>query len=153
VAPTGYTAHFITAGPLGIFLANSYNVTLVRVDPATNTVTQLADLGNYAGEIVELDGSLWVNTGSALVEVDPNTGRVVRTIARGVRDIGSDGRSLWASTNRPEVLRIAPRTGQVETAELPAGVRFAIGLAADPATGAVWAASDPSSQGLVRVAP
>jgi streptogramin lyase len=148
-----YSAGFLTGGPLGVFLANSYDGTVLRVDPTTNTVKQIADLGRYAGELVELDGSLWVNAGSTLVAIDPNTGAVVRTIARSVRDIVSDGSSLWASTNGPEVLRIDPRTGQVVTVTLRTGVKFAIALAADPTTGAVWAASDPPAQRLLRLAP
>jgi streptogramin lyase len=151
-APSGYTAHFITASPLGIFLANTYDGTVLRVDPATNTVKVLADVGNYAGEIVELDGSLWVNTSRTLVEIDPNTGALIRTIPRSIRDIGFDGTSLWATTNRPEVLRIDPRTGRAQTLSLPSGMKFAIALAADPETGAVWAADSPA-QRLVRLAP
>ena len=164
-APTGYTAHFITAGPLGIFLANPYNGTVsrvVRIDPppptrvdpgSYYTVQQIADVGNYAGEMVELDGSLWVNAGSTLVEIDPSSGAVIRTIPRLVRDIVSDGTSLWASTDRPEVLRVDPRTGQVESVTLPEGGKDVALLAADPATGEVWAASDTPTERLLRIAP
>ncbi len=156
----GYSAHFITAGPLGIFLANPYDGTVLRVDPATNTFTQIADVGTYAGEIVELGDSLWINSYGALVELNPTTGAVVRTLPRsGLRDLASDGRSLWASTDTSHVFRIDPASGAATSVQLPMGVRFAIELAADPATGAVWAASDPlpvgdaEPQRLLRLAP
>jgi streptogramin lyase len=148
----GYSAHFITAGPLGIFLANPYDGTVLRVDPATNTVKQIADVGDYAGEIVELDGSLWVNAYSAAVVIDPASGAVTRRIERRVRDLASDGRFLWASTDGPNVLRIDPKSGAVVPVAPPSGMKFAIALAADPETGAVWAADSPA-QRLVRLAP
>jgi sugar lactone lactonase YvrE len=150
----GYSAHWIAAGPLGIFLSNSYDGTVLRVDPATNTVSQIADVGNWAGQVVELDGSLWVNTDSALVAIDPATGAVVRRLHRNAyKDLVSDGRALWVSTDTPRVLRIDPVTGTVTTVRLPADVGFAIALASDPQTGAVWAASDPPAQRLLRLAP
>ncbi len=61
-----YSAHFITAGPLGIFLANGYDGSVLRVDPDTNTVKVIADVGSSALQPVELDGALWINTGRAL---------------------------------------------------------------------------------------
>jgi streptogramin lyase len=149
-----YSAHFVTAGPLGIFLASTYDGSVLRVDPVANTVTQIADLGDNAGPLVELDGSLWVRAGTGVVAIDPATGAITRRIARDVRDLASDGRSLWASTNGPTVLRIDPQTGAVTTRPLAHDVHFAIALAGDPATGAVWAASDPSStRRLFRVSP
>jgi streptogramin lyase len=151
-APSGYTAHFITAGPLGIFLANSYDGTLLRVDPSTNTAKEIADVGNYAGEIVELDGSLWVNAYSAVVVIDPKSGAVTRRIERSVRDLASDGHLLWASTHGRSVLRIDPMSGDVAPLALPSGMKFAIALVADPETGAVWAADSPAPR-LVRLAP
>jgi len=150
----GYSAHLISAGPLGIFLSNPYDGSILRVDPATNTVRQIADVGRWAGQVVELDGSLWINSDSALVAIDPATGAVVRRLQRNAyKDLVSDGRALWVSTDTPRVLRIDPLTGTVKTVRLPAPVGFAIALAADPTTGAVWAASDPPAQRLLRLAP
>ena len=157
-APTGYTAHFITAGPLGIFLANGYDGTVLRVDPSTNTVKQIADVGNYAGPVVELNGALWVNSGSSvLLEMNPTTGAIKRRIDLGLHMQGlfgaSDGQSLWMRTDGPRVVRVDPQTGRPTSVALPADVKFAIVLAADPVTGAVWAASDLPTQGLLRLAP
>ena len=126
---------------------------VVRVDPSTNTVKQIADVGNYAGEIVELDGSLWVNAGNALVEVDPTTGAVRQTIPLAVRSLTSDGRSLWGSTDRPSVLRIDPRTGRSTPVTLPADAKSVFDVAGEPATGSVWASSDTPTPRLLHVAP
>jgi hypothetical protein len=154
----GYSAHFITAGSLGIFLANPYDGTILRVDPATNTVEQIADVGDHAEQIVELDGSLWINADSALVEMDPVSGAVRRRINRSVRELATDGRSLWATTSGPNVLRIDPHTAQVTPVALLPGVPFALDLAADPTTGAVWASAAPHSAEvqplhLLRISP
>ena len=157
-APTGYTAHFITAGPLGIFLANGYDGSVLRIDPATNTVKNLADVGSSAGPVVELNGALWVGSGhSVLYEINADTGAIKRRIDLGLHMQGlfegSDGRSLWMRTDGPRVVRVDPQTGRPTSVALPAGVRDAIVLAADPATGAVWAASAPRAPGLMRLAP
>jgi streptogramin lyase len=149
----GYSAHFISATTLGVFLVNNYDGTVLRVNESTNTVKVLADIGNAGGQLVELDGSLWVNAGSSIVQLNPTTGVAVRRVERSTRDLVTDGRWLWASTNGPNVVRFDPRTGTAETVPLPAGVGFAIALAGAPDTGAVWAASDPPSQRLLRVSP
>jgi DNA-binding beta-propeller fold protein YncE len=101
---------------------------------------------------------LWINTSGSLVQINPVSGVVRRTIPRDVRDLASDGRALWTSTNGADVLRIDPQTGAVTTVTLPVDSQFAIALAADPATGAVWAASSPrpvgtGGQRLLRLPP
>jgi streptogramin lyase len=154
----GYSAHSITAGPLGIFLANGYDGSVLRVDPETNTVKEFVDVGGSAGPVVELNDALWVGSGhSVLYEVNPTTGAIKRRIDLGLHMqglfAGSDGRSLWMRTDGPGVARVDPQTGRPTSVALPAGVRFAIELAADPVTGAVWAASDAPAQGLLRVVP
>jgi hypothetical protein len=150
-----YSAHFITAGPLGIFLANNYDGSVLRVDPDTNTVKVIANAGSSALQPVELDGALWVNTGSGLARINPTTGATTLRIdlGRRIQALASDGRSLWAGTDGPRVVRVDPRTGRTTVARLPAGVKFVSVVAADPATGAVWVASDSPTPRLLRIAP
>ncbi len=149
----GYSAHWITAGPLGVFLANNYDGTVLHVNPATNTVKMLTDIGDAAYQLVELDGRLWINAWNRIVQIDPTTGAVRQTIQRSARGLVSDGRSLWTNTNGPTVLRIDPQRGGVAAVPLPAGVKLALDIAGDPVTGAVWVAPDTPSQRLLRLSP
>jgi streptogramin lyase len=153
-----YSAHWITAGPLGIFLANSYDDTVLRVDPITNTVRRFAEVCCGVGAIVELDGSLWIGAGSSvLYELNPATGALERRIDLGLHMHGlfraSDGRSLWMRTDRPRVVRVDPRSGRTTPVPLPDGVGNVADFSADPGTGAVWVAvNDPTPQ-VLRLAP
>ena len=154
----GYSAHWIAAGPLGIFLSNNYDGTILRVDPATNTVSQFADVGDTAGAIIQLDGSLWVNSGSSvLFELDPTTGAVRRRFDLGLHMQGlfafSDGRSLWMRTDGPRVARVDPKSGGMTPVNLPENVKYVAILAADSSTGAVWVAVDEPTPRVLRVAP
>lgn len=154
----GYSAHWIVAGPLGIFLSNNYDGTVLRVDPATNTVSLFADVGDSAGAIVELDGSLWVNSGSSvLFELDPTTGAVRRRIDLGLHMQGlfpsSDGRALWMRTDGARVVRVDPGSGKATPVRLPESVQYVAILAADPASGAVWVAVDDPTPRVLRVPP
>jgi streptogramin lyase len=157
-----YSAHGISASPEGIFLANNYDGTVWRVDQETNTLAKLTDIGTSAGTIVEVGGWLWIDSASLVFEVNPTTGVTRRTIPLDVHDLisdeVSDAGSLWGATNGRDVVRIDPGTGSATTVSLPPGIEFALALAADPSTGAVWAASppragDPGPPRLVRVTP
>ena len=58
-------------------------VVVSRVDPATGTVTQTVRLGGaHVSDVAFGDGSVWVadSTDHALIEVDPETGSVRRTL-------------------------------------------------------------------------
>jgi streptogramin lyase len=151
-----YGAQWISASPEGIFLANSYDGTVWSVDQETNTLAKLADLGDSAGGIVELDGWLWINSGKTIVQVNPTTGATKRTIPLDLENLVanniSDDGSLWATlTVGSVVTRIDPRTGAV-TVPHSDGAQGARALAVDPSTGAVWAAVNEPTPRVVRVA-
>jgi len=87
--------------------------TLVRVDLATNATTRLPTVGSDAPErLVYLAGSLWVTgRGTPLLQVDPESGTVMRSI-----DIGGTGIDVVASAGD---LWIPVRTAKVDRTGLP----------------------------------
>jgi streptogramin lyase len=150
-----YSAHFINAGLLGVFLANGYDGTVLRVDPATNTVKQIADVGSSAGPIVELNGALWVSSGSSvLFEMNPNTGVVKRRIDLGPHFQGmfptSDGHSLLMRTDGPRLVRVDPDSGETTSQPFPDDVQYVSQLGADLLTHTIWVAVEHPTPRLLR---
>ena len=148
-----YAAGWVVAGPVGVFVGNGYSGNIQRIDPATNTAGPEIHIAPDLAEMVELDGSLWVerSDGTQLIEVRGGT-TVARTIdlpERGV-DVASDGKVLWVGTTAAHVMRVDPASGAVTGVAMPAGTR-AMAVAADPATGAVWATSTTPTPRLLRV--
>jgi hypothetical protein len=62
------------------------DASLLRIDPATNTITDAIPIGTgSANSLMLIDGKLWANDqgGGRLVEVDPSTKKVVGTVKAG----------------------------------------------------------------------
>jgi hypothetical protein len=131
---------------------------LYRIDTRTNAPTRLATVGggNAAAErIAVLDGRLWITgRGVALLEADPESGVVARTIdigGTGIDVLAASG-SLWIPVRTPEVdrtgfptmtaLRRVSTGGSVSTPATASGRVDVHGLAAGP--GAVWLADNTS---------
>ena len=100
--------------------------TLQRIDPATNTVTGVVDLGYgesggndlYAGGVADADGSLWVSEYfyNQVLRVDPRRLAVVGRVdvGRSPTDVLGVGDSLFvADSHAAAVTRIDARTGRV----------------------------------------
>lgn len=148
-----YATLLVAAGPLGVFVGNGYSGTIQRIDPATNTAGREIHIAADLAEMVELDGSLWVerSDGTQLIEVrDGST--VVRTIDLPERgyDLATDGKDLWIGTISAEVMRVDPATSAVSGVPMPTGTRTNT-VAADPVTGAVWATSMTPTPRLLRI--
>ncbi len=148
-----YAAGWVVAGPVGVFVGNGYSGNIQRIDPATNTAGPEIHIARDLAEMVELNGSLWVerSDGTQLIEVRGGT-TVARTIDLPVRgfDVASDGKVLWVGTESAEVMRVDPATGGLWGVPMPKGTRTNT-VAADPATGAVWATSMTPTPRLLRV--
>jgi streptogramin lyase len=131
---------------------------LYRIDTRTNAPTRLATIGggNAAAErIAVLDGRLWITgRGVALLEADPESGVVERTIdigGTGIDVLAASG-SLWIPARTPEVdrtgfptmtaLRRVSTGGSVSTPATASGRVDVHGRAAGP--GAVWLADNTS---------
>ncbi len=148
-----YAAGWVVAGPVGVFVGNGYRGTIQRIDPTTNTAGPEIHVASDLAEMVELDGSLWVerSDGSQLIDVLGGT-TVKRTIDLPERasDLATDGKVLWLGTESAHVMRVDPETGAVSGVAMPAGTRTDA-VASDPATGAVWATSMTPTPRLLRV--
>ena len=145
----------LTSGPLGVFLGSSYDGSILRVNEQTNTVSLVTHIGTQVDQMVELDESLWVSTGTALVEMPVSTGVPGRTIELGAPILGlaSDGRSLWVTTDKPKpgAFRVDPTSGEITPVTLPTDVAGLFSVASDAATGATWATAMLPKPSLVRL--
>jgi streptogramin lyase len=116
---------WVLGGPSGV---------LTKVDPATNSVVRRVRTPHPPGFGTYADGSLWVASllDSALMDLDADTGRVLRTIESKAgkpfyRPIGvaATGNDLWVLNHgdesvRSTLTRLNPRTGAVTgTTDLP----------------------------------
>jgi peptide/nickel transport system substrate-binding protein len=81
----GQGASGITIGDGAVWVADTLDNALVRIDPATDSVTTTIPVGTGPHGVAWGDGSLWVtNSGDGTVSVvDPQTGRVTSTIPVG----------------------------------------------------------------------
>ncbi len=134
-----------------------------RIDTTTNAPTRLEPVGRDAAErLALLDGKIWVTgRGTALLEVDPETGATRRSIDIGGTgiDIVAAGGSLWIPVRTADVdrsgfptmtaLRRVTPAGAVTTAATAQGRVDVHGLAAG--SGAVWIA-DNTNGVLYRLA-
>ena len=152
-----YAPLSITGGSLGVFLGSPYDGSIWRVDEQTNTVSLVTHIGTQVSQMVELGTSLWVSTGTALVEMPVSTGMPGRTIDLGAPVLGltTDGHSLWVTTDKPKPgsVRVDPTSGEITPVALPAGVAGLIAVASDPTTGQTWATASSPNPSLVHLAP
>jgi hypothetical protein len=153
IGESGYGPLFVSAGPLGVWLSSPYDGSIWRVAPDDSRVQRVTSVGPYASQLVQLGGRLWVATTTGVTAIDPKTGRTALTVdlRQRVRDITTDGRTLWVATDAPSLYRVDPATGHSTPVRLPAAGPI-LALTADDATGTVWAvtAGTQSSAGPCR---
>lgn len=101
---------------------------VVSVDPATNEVTATITLGHVAGTMAFGFDALWVTSPAddLLLRIDPATNEVDEwaTEIEGAYQLAVGGSALWVSLfgeaglqaddDEPTVVRIDPRSGEVE---------------------------------------
>jgi hypothetical protein len=147
----------VTAGPLGVWLASPYNGSVLRLDQTTNEVHPVVDVGASAGQLVELDQSVWVAADDALFEIPINDPTHTRRVNIGHRilDLVTNGRDLYiADDGLKPVLRVDPSTLTVSTVALPTTPKPIVLLAADPASSEIWGATTLGAPArLIRVVP
>lgn len=148
------------------WVVNHRDTTINRIDLATNESTLLTTLGGVNDRAPErmtfAHGSLWVTgRGTDLLQVDPSTGSVEKTIEIGASgiDLVAAGDDLWIPTRSDAVdqsgfptmatlKRVSLSSAAVSTAATPTTRLDVNGLAA--ADGAVWIADNRAGR-LYRV--
>lgn len=115
----------MTSGFGSLWVASCKWNQLVRIDPATQTVTARinAPIVNYESTLAEAAGSIWVMTDTAgiLLQIDPQTNRVADSIKVRPNSFGVVGGfgAVWITNtgpynpNKGTVQRIDPKTGRV----------------------------------------
>jgi|GEM_PF-6063255 len=152
--PTGMASEAdVAAASDAVWVLNrsqpSGDAILVRVDPATDRVVARIAVGPAAVRVAAGDGSVWVLRSSLnssdLVEVDPASNRVARTVPLGnstgpARAFGEHllvaGGAVWVM-NQAGILRVDPGSGRVMTVVGADRYGPLSGLAT--AGGSVWA--------------
>ncbi len=125
-----------------VWVLSHSTATLVRIDPATNTVSTSIPLGSgYANGLGLAGGRLWTFQQSAgeVVGVDPTTRTIVATVT-----VGQDGDLFWVGDDAAwlitggNLVRIDAATAKVKTYPLDPSCDVAGGAAG---SGFVWLAS------------
>jgi YVTN family beta-propeller protein len=138
----------VVIAPNGVWVTNSVDQSLSRIDPAANSVLQTIPLAltgfNLPGAIAYGEGSLWVaveqyDTGGnslagSLLRVDPATGALLATISLGryPYDVTTSPGAVWVPlADDNQVVRIDTATNAV-TATIPvtgtpSGVAYGFG--------------------------
>jgi virginiamycin B lyase len=141
----------------GVWVTNYYNGTLVRVDPATNSILSSLQVGadqeNVApDQVIFAEGSLWISaaeydttgttiSGRSVRRIDPVSGQSLATIAfpKRVTAIAASPGAIWVATYDDGILtRIDTTSNQAS-----ATVTLAIGVS-DVAfgEGSIWVTND-----------
>ncbi|MGI8830337.1 MAG: ABC transporter substrate-binding protein [Candidatus Limnocylindria bacterium] len=133
----------IAHGEGGVWVANSIDATVQRIDPARQLVVHTVDVGLAPIDLVVADGSVWVaNSGERSVSrINVETGRLVQTITVGNSPsaIAAGAGGIWV-TNRGDgtVMLLDAASGEpLET--IPVGLAPS-GLAVDDS--GVWVISE-----------
>ena len=142
-------ANAMVATPDTLWLLGGPSGVLTQVDPATNTVVRKLKTPHPAGFGTYVDGSLWIASllDSAVMEVDADSGRILRTIESTAgkpfyrpTGVATTGHDLWVlnhgdETHKSSLSRLDPRTGAV-TGTTPLPGHYAAGLLV--AAGQLW---------------
>src|SRR4029077_18323654 len=126
----------ITTGAGAVWVVNSLDATVSRIDPATDTVVQKIHAGGGPRGIVYAAGSVWVaNTGDGTItRIDPESGTRTKTLPVAATELAFGAGTLWASQRAAgKGVRIDPKTGkQVGATQVgngPTGIAFGDGAA------------------------
>jgi YVTN family beta-propeller protein len=165
----------VTVGPQAVYVANSHDWSISRVDPASNSVLSVINLPltgtSGVPSIMYAEGSLWAAISSidasggylpgSVLRIDPASGAVLATIPVGKTPFAfaSSPGAIWVADYRDgSVVRIDPVTNTV-AATVALGGR-STGVAYD--FGSVWVSNeqtgaisriDPATNKVVATVP
>jgi hypothetical protein len=141
----GYAPKFISAGSLGVWLASPYDGSVWRLDVGERSVRQVADVGSYAGPLVQLHGDVWVTGTDSVTAIDARNGAIAHRVkfATRVIAIASDGHAAWVATADNHLYRVEPN-GHASRFTLPRTGPI-VALAADTAGRNIWVLATTSA--------
>lgn len=133
-----------------VWVANSGDGTVSRIDPATNRVVATIGVGGHPSRLTADSGVVWVATGEGLRRIDPASNRAVQTLRLpvGVGDVLAADGFLWVSVDDGTVRRLDPVDGRVSASISVASQGVSV-LASG--RGRLWAAG--SGDTLVGINP
>jgi peptide/nickel transport system substrate-binding protein len=144
----------VAAGPRAVWVANSGDATVSRIDPATNAVKETIPVDEGpSGVAVAPGGSVWVSSALAgtLSKIDPSAGRVVKKVG-----VGDQPQGVTASADETYVAiqgSGAAHRGGTLTLVVPNQSGFydtGLPKSLDPASGyAAWELLTLTNDGLV----
>jgi DNA-binding beta-propeller fold protein YncE len=143
VTPVGDAPRGVAATGDDVWVANSADGTVSKVDAKSLKAVQTIGIGAQATELVEAAGSIWVATGidNSLVKIDARTGGRLATLrlppdpSAAAYAVAAGAGALWAISGS-HGLKIDPRTDAILEDACCAGSLRDIAVGA----GAVWAA-------------
>ena len=121
-----------------VWVANSGDGTISRIDPAANRVVATIAVEANPTRLTADSGEIWVATQQALQRIDPATNQVVHTFPFriGPGDLLAADGYLWVSLDDGTVRRLNPADGQQLTS-IPTASKGATLLASS--RGSLWA--------------
>ena len=107
--PVGSGPAGIAITPAAVWVANSLDLTVSKIDPATGRVTATIGVGDGPSAIVAAKNAVWVSDefDATLDRIDPRTDQVTRSVF-----VGSSPQGLAASPSGVWVAARAVRGGQ-----------------------------------------
>lgn len=146
----------------GSLWVSAYELGKVRIDPLTNRVTRVYQVGGNPAGLARVDGNVWIafgRRGTSLGRLDPVTANLTTfDIGRtGPGFLGSAFGSLWTTTADGYAVRVDPATGRVLGSLPIPGTPAELSAAPD---GTVWVAEkerntvtriDPAANRIIDV--
>ena len=156
--PVGSRPTAVAVGEGAVWVANTAAGTVARIDPRARTVVETIGIGAPVIDVAAGDGSVWTANGrdGTVTEIDPRTNTIVQSIDLGGPDelvpdethaVAIGAGSVWVAKGAREIVRIDPRTGQIEAT---------VDVGAEPSDvavsgGSVWTAT--SAERVLRIEP
>jgi YVTN family beta-propeller protein len=141
------TAVLVAEG--SVWVANSGDGTVSRIDAVTNRVIATIDVGRDPSQLTADSSAIWVATAEGLQRINPAENRVIQTLAPpvGFGYVRAVDGHLWVSLSDGTVQKLDPADGRVLASVSVASTSVSI-LASDGVT--LWAANGGM---LVAISP
>jgi YVTN family beta-propeller protein len=111
----GKTPTAVLVAEASVWVANSGDGTVSRIDVATNRVIATVRVGGSPSHLTADSGAIWVATADGLRRIDPAINQVIQTVPLpvGLGDVRAIHGHLWVSLNDGTIRRLDPTDGRV----------------------------------------